>query len=225
MLPDGWTAETVDGSRSAHYEDTVAITYGDPWSPTPPTSARMSALSGNSRPSSDRLRRLSGHQPEEGHRLAVLVARLLAGADDLQPARAKQIQRDGALVVAPIHRRAEPVVAVVLDDARIRARPCRGHQEPSRAQPARDLLEERGVLVTRQVKDREERDRGVEAGILEILGCHVAVHERGGRHVAPGQRHLALGDVNAGHLEPRSQPPGNGDASGASQVENAGASR
>jgi methionyl aminopeptidase len=36
MLPDGWTAETVDGSLSAHYEHTVAITNGDPWVLTEP---------------------------------------------------------------------------------------------------------------------------------------------------------------------------------------------
>ena len=31
MLPDGWTAVTVDGSLSAHYEHTVAITDNGPW--------------------------------------------------------------------------------------------------------------------------------------------------------------------------------------------------
>jgi methionyl aminopeptidase len=30
MLPDGWTAVTKDGSLSAHYEHTVAVTTGDP---------------------------------------------------------------------------------------------------------------------------------------------------------------------------------------------------
>lgn len=30
VLPDGWTVETVDGKPSAHYENTVLITEGDP---------------------------------------------------------------------------------------------------------------------------------------------------------------------------------------------------
>ncbi len=30
-LPDGWTVETADGSLSAHYENTVAITDGEPF--------------------------------------------------------------------------------------------------------------------------------------------------------------------------------------------------
>ena len=29
-MPDGWTAVTADGKPSAHYENTVAITDGDP---------------------------------------------------------------------------------------------------------------------------------------------------------------------------------------------------
>ncbi len=36
MLPDGWTATTVDGSLSAHYEHTVAITEDGPWILTEP---------------------------------------------------------------------------------------------------------------------------------------------------------------------------------------------
>ena len=36
MLPDGWTAVTVDGSLSAHYEHTVAITDDGPWILTEP---------------------------------------------------------------------------------------------------------------------------------------------------------------------------------------------
>jgi methionyl aminopeptidase len=31
MLADGWTAVTRDGSLSAHFEHTVAVTSGDPW--------------------------------------------------------------------------------------------------------------------------------------------------------------------------------------------------
>ncbi len=31
MLDDGWTAVTVDGSLSAHYEHTVAVTENGPW--------------------------------------------------------------------------------------------------------------------------------------------------------------------------------------------------
>ena len=42
MLPDGWTAETVDGSLSAHYEHSVAITHGDPWILTEPDPADLS---------------------------------------------------------------------------------------------------------------------------------------------------------------------------------------
>ena len=30
VLKDGWTVVTQDGSLSAHYENTVAITDGDP---------------------------------------------------------------------------------------------------------------------------------------------------------------------------------------------------
>ncbi len=29
-LPDRWTVVTADGSRSAHFEHTIAITHGDP---------------------------------------------------------------------------------------------------------------------------------------------------------------------------------------------------
>ena len=36
MLSDGWTAVTVDGSLSAHYEHTVAITANGPWILTEP---------------------------------------------------------------------------------------------------------------------------------------------------------------------------------------------
>ena len=36
MLPDGWTAVTMDGSLSAHYEHTVAITANGPWVLTEP---------------------------------------------------------------------------------------------------------------------------------------------------------------------------------------------
>jgi methionyl aminopeptidase len=36
MLPDGWTAVTMDGSLSAHYEHTVAITADGPWLLTEP---------------------------------------------------------------------------------------------------------------------------------------------------------------------------------------------
>ena len=36
MLPDGWTAVTVDGNLSAHYEHTVAITDNGPWILTEP---------------------------------------------------------------------------------------------------------------------------------------------------------------------------------------------
>jgi methionyl aminopeptidase len=42
MLPDGWTAVTVDGSLSAHYEHTVAVTTGDPWVLTEPDPADVS---------------------------------------------------------------------------------------------------------------------------------------------------------------------------------------
>jgi methionyl aminopeptidase len=42
MLPDGWTAVTADGSLSAHYEHTVAITNGDPWVLTEPDPADVS---------------------------------------------------------------------------------------------------------------------------------------------------------------------------------------
>jgi len=31
VLADGWTAVTRDGSLSAHFEHTVAVTAGDPW--------------------------------------------------------------------------------------------------------------------------------------------------------------------------------------------------
>lgn len=31
VLPDGWTAVTKDGSLSAHFEHTVAVTDGEPW--------------------------------------------------------------------------------------------------------------------------------------------------------------------------------------------------
>ena len=30
VMPDGWTVKTVDGSLSAHYENTIAITDGEP---------------------------------------------------------------------------------------------------------------------------------------------------------------------------------------------------
>ena len=31
ILTDGWTAVTRDGSLSAHFEHTVAVTAGEPW--------------------------------------------------------------------------------------------------------------------------------------------------------------------------------------------------
>jgi methionyl aminopeptidase len=30
VLPDGWTVKTLDGKLSAHYENTVLITDGEP---------------------------------------------------------------------------------------------------------------------------------------------------------------------------------------------------
>ena len=30
VLPDGWTVKTADGSLSAHYENTILITDGEP---------------------------------------------------------------------------------------------------------------------------------------------------------------------------------------------------
>ncbi|HWF85781.1 MAG TPA: type I methionyl aminopeptidase [Vicinamibacterales bacterium] len=44
VLADGWTAVTRDGSLSAHFEHTVAVTAGDPWILTAravPVTARM----------------------------------------------------------------------------------------------------------------------------------------------------------------------------------------
>jgi len=35
-LPDGWTVKTLDGSLSAHYENTILITEGEPELLTPP---------------------------------------------------------------------------------------------------------------------------------------------------------------------------------------------
>ena len=42
MLSDGWTAVTVDGSLSAHYEHTVAITPDGPWILTEPEEGMVS---------------------------------------------------------------------------------------------------------------------------------------------------------------------------------------
>jgi methionyl aminopeptidase len=42
MLSDGWTAVTTDGSLSAHYEHTVAVTNGDPLILTEPDPADLS---------------------------------------------------------------------------------------------------------------------------------------------------------------------------------------
>ena len=36
VLADGWTAVTKDGSLSAHFEHTVAVTAGEPWILTSP---------------------------------------------------------------------------------------------------------------------------------------------------------------------------------------------
>jgi len=35
VLSDGWTVETVDGKPSAHYENTILITKGEPEILTP----------------------------------------------------------------------------------------------------------------------------------------------------------------------------------------------
>ena len=42
MLADGWTAVTLDGKISAHYEHTVAITADGPWVLTEPDAADVS---------------------------------------------------------------------------------------------------------------------------------------------------------------------------------------
>ena len=39
-LDDGWTVVTVDGSRSAHWEHTVALLDDGPWVPTAPDGGR-----------------------------------------------------------------------------------------------------------------------------------------------------------------------------------------
>jgi methionyl aminopeptidase len=42
MLSDGWTAITKDGSLSAHYEHTVAVTPDGPWILTEPEEGTIS---------------------------------------------------------------------------------------------------------------------------------------------------------------------------------------
>lgn len=55
-LADGWTVVTLDGSRAAHFEHTVAITPGGPWV--------LTDLSERSRPAVVRAPSLSGGEPD-----------------------------------------------------------------------------------------------------------------------------------------------------------------
>jgi hypothetical protein len=56
-LEDGWTVVSVDGSRAAHFEHTVAITAGGPWV--------LTALEGAKSAAAERAGvRLSGREPQ-----------------------------------------------------------------------------------------------------------------------------------------------------------------
>ena len=49
VLADGWTAVTRDGSLSAHFEHTVAVTAGEPWILTARTPAAGASLADGER--------------------------------------------------------------------------------------------------------------------------------------------------------------------------------
>jgi methionyl aminopeptidase len=57
-LADGWTVVTLDGSRAAHFEHTVAITADGPWV--------LTDLSERTVPSPDRVTSLAGGDPDAG---------------------------------------------------------------------------------------------------------------------------------------------------------------
>lgn len=57
-LADGWTVVTLDGSRAAHFEHTVAITAAGPWV--------LTDLSERSGPAPDRLTAAAGGEPDAG---------------------------------------------------------------------------------------------------------------------------------------------------------------
>jgi methionyl aminopeptidase len=46
LLSDGWTVCTADGSMSAHFEHTVAVTQDGPWILTDPSSSDPRGLAG-----------------------------------------------------------------------------------------------------------------------------------------------------------------------------------
>jgi methionyl aminopeptidase len=57
-LADGWTVVTLDGSRAAHFEHTVAITPAGPWV--------LTDLSERSVPAPDRVTSVAGGDPDAG---------------------------------------------------------------------------------------------------------------------------------------------------------------
>lgn len=63
LLEDGWTVVTADGSRSAHFEHTVAVTSGGPVALTVPAdaaSARPASSASRAQPAGARARALQG---------------------------------------------------------------------------------------------------------------------------------------------------------------------
>jgi len=57
-LADGWTVVTLDGSRAAHFEHTVAITAAGPWV--------LTELSERTVPAPDRITSVAGGEPDAG---------------------------------------------------------------------------------------------------------------------------------------------------------------
>ncbi len=122
--------------------------------------------------------------------------------------------------VAPVHGGPEEAV---LDVARVRRTGKREQQQqPARPQPASQTPEKGGLLGARQVEQRVDHDRGVEALRPERQGHDVGVHEPRARHVPARALDLTGGDVDADDREALGQGTGDRDAAAAADVEHRG---
>src|SRR5579875_614587 len=116
------------------------------------------------------------HHPEKRDRRPILISRLFARRDDMQTGLSDEPLVGRALVMAPVHRRAQPIRLVAI--LRFTHAKCRDKQ-PTGTQPARDRAKQRRMLFARQMDDGIEGDLRIEAGGWEVQAAHIRLNKRG----------------------------------------------
>src|SRR4029078_10454236 len=105
------------------------------------------------------------------------------------------------------------------DLPRVAPDPDGRHEEPARPEPRADPAEQRPELLTGQVRQRVERNDGVEGRGRPLESRHGGDEEFGVRDVGPGSLDLARTDVDTGDLSARRDPCGHRDAGAAAELE------